>query len=66
MNIKKYEEIWKLAVANMTSKDNIAIIHRSLTTHHILKQCDFDNYVLVKAIYTTTFLFSISLYFILN
>ena len=46
--MKKYEEIWKLAVANMTSKDNIAIIHYSLTTHHILKQFNFDNYVLVK------------------
>ena len=31
MDIKKYEEIWKLAVANMTSKDNIAIIHYSRT-----------------------------------
>jgi hypothetical protein len=41
----------------MTSKDNIAIVHRSLTPHRILKQCDFDNYVLVKTIYTKTFLF---------
>ncbi|KZS08280.1 Uncharacterized protein APZ42_027753 [Daphnia magna] len=45
-NELKHEEKWKLAVRKMTSKDNIGVIHRAPTIQHILKQSDFENYVL--------------------